>query len=152
MGIMEVWNFYQTRLHRFSAAFIYGGQYHNWKDNWNQTPVYILNGICSLFYADEVMLVATSVERWKRRSRCWRSLWRNLGCSPTLAKVDQWYFKEPELKMLTNLVELMVHELMYLEIFVNDNAVCFKIHKKEKIKQARKMANMTYSVMHKSCN
>ena len=33
----------------------------------------------------------------------------------------------------------MVHKLKYLGIIVND-------------KQARKMANMTYSVMHKSCN
>ena len=29
---------------------------------------------------------------------------------------------------------------------------CFKRHKEEKSKQARKMANMTNSVMHKSCN
>ena len=45
-----------------------------------------------------------------------------------------------------------MHELKYLGIVINDNVRCFKRHKEEKIRQARKMANMTYSVMHKSCN
>ena len=46
----------------------------------------------------------------------------------------------------------MVHKLKYLGIIVNDKTKCFKRHKEETIKQARKIANMTDSVMHKSCN
>ena len=46
----------------------------------------------------------------------------------------------------------MVQELKYLGIIVNDKTQCFKRHKEEKIKQARKMENMTYSAMHKFFN
>ena len=46
----------------------------------------------------------------------------------------------------------VVNELKYLGIVINDNTQCFWRHKEEKIKQTNKMANVTYSVMHKSCN
>ena len=46
----------------------------------------------------------------------------------------------------------VVREVKYLGIVINDNTRCFRRHKEEKIKQARRMANMTFSVMHKSCN
>ena len=46
----------------------------------------------------------------------------------------------------------MLHELKCQGIIVNDKTQCFKRHKEEKIKQPRKMENMTYLVMHKSCN
>ena len=37
-------------------------------------------------------------------------------------------------------------------IVINDNTRCIRRQKEENIKQARKMANMTFSVMHKTCN
>ena len=43
----------------------------------------------------------------------------------------------------------VIHKLKYLEIVINDNEQCFRRHKK-KIKQASKISNMTFSVMHKS--
>ena len=46
----------------------------------------------------------------------------------------------------------MVNELKYSGVIINNTSGCFRRHKEEKIKQARRMANMTYSVVHRSCN
>ena len=44
----------------------------------------------------------------------------------------------------------MVHELKYLGTVLKDNLGCFVRYKEEKIKQAGKMANITYSVIYAS--
>ena len=46
----------------------------------------------------------------------------------------------------------VVTELKYLGVIINNTSGCFRRHKEGKIKQVRRMANMTYSVVHRSCN
>ena len=43
-------------------------------------------------------------------------------------------------------------KIKYLGININNIKNCFKDHKEEILKKAQRMANLTYSVIHKSCN
>lgn len=42
--------------------------------------------------------------------------------------------------------------IKYLGVTINDTVNCFKEYKKEKLTQATKMSNVTYSVIARSCN
>ena len=46
----------------------------------------------------------------------------------------------------------VVEQLRYLGVTVVNKQNCFLQHKKEKIMQARKMANLTYSIIARSCS
>ena len=46
----------------------------------------------------------------------------------------------------------VVSELKYLGIWVNDSGDCYKEHKKIKLNLARKMSNITFSVVSRCCN
>lgn len=43
-------------------------------------------------------------------------------------------------------------EIKNLGVTFNNAKNCFKTHKENMIKKARNLANMTYSIVHKSCN
>ena len=46
----------------------------------------------------------------------------------------------------------MVEQIKYFGVTVNNNRNYFSLHKKEKILQVKRMVNLTYSIITRSCN
>ena len=107
----------------------------------------------ALFHADDGMLMATSVGEMERMIEVLVEVVGRYGSCINISKCKSMIFRRRRKENVERIGEIeLVRELKYLGIAINDNTQCFRRHKEEKIKQARRMANMTYSVMHKSCN
>ena len=46
----------------------------------------------------------------------------------------------------------VIDKIKYLGVTINNNKNCFREYKKEILQKAQKLANMTYSIIAKSCN
>ena len=107
--------------------------------------------IKSLFFADDGLLLAHSIEEAKENLEIVTNVSREFGLEINREKSNIIIFRmkdQPE-----NIASIdVVKRMKYLGIVVNNTRNCFKFHKKEIIKKARKMANMTFSIIEKSSN
>ena len=56
----------------------------------------------------------------------------------------------PNINTINNIK--VVSSFKYLGVTLGEKKDCYQEHKEEKIKMAKRMANMTYSVVHRLCN
>ena len=107
--------------------------------------------INSLFYADDGMILTNSLENAGKVIDEVVKTSRNLGLeiNKQKSKIIIFNVKEkPEMIGGINITD----KIKYLGITINDSKNCFKAQKEKIMEKARKMANMTYSVIAKSCS
>ena len=77
-----------------------------------------------------------------------------------MCAADQ-YFEKPLYDILYSKARIMfgrflememVEQIKYFGMTVNNNRNYFSLHKKEKILQVKRMVNLTYSIITRSCN
>ena len=103
------------------------------------------NGNLSYFFADDGMLMATRVRKMEVPEVA--------GLKINVEKCKTMIFQRRKNLTINQIGGIeVVNEVKYLGVIINNASGCFRRHKEEKIKQTRRMVNMTYSVVHKSCN
>lgn len=106
--------------------------------------------IDSLFFADDGMLLANSVEDAEQVISRMEDVGRQFGLEINKQKSSVIIFNMKEKPEKVGNIDVK-ESMKYLGITVNDKRKCFKLHKEEMFDKARKLANMTYSVIAKSC-
>ena len=104
-----------------------------------------------LFFADDGMLLSQSQEELERMLKTLVRASGEVGLRINREKCNIMIFNKkdkPETIQGINTAE----EFKYLGITINDTMNCYRKHKEKKIKMAHRMANMTYSVIARSCN
>ena len=107
--------------------------------------------IPALFYADDGILLAQNIKEAKSLIKALEEAADDIGLKINRGKCNVLVFNmKDKPKEIENIA--VVREIKYLGVVINDTKDCFKTYKIEKIKFAQKMANMTYSVIARSCN
>lgn len=107
--------------------------------------------ITYLFFADHGMLLTSSVEDTKHVIKKMEEIGKEFGLEINKEKSRIIIFNmkvRPE-----NIENIEVKDkFRYLGITINDSINCFKVQKEEMLTKARKLANMTRSVIATSCS
>ena len=85
------------------------------------------------FYADDGMLMATSVGEMERMIEVLVEVAGRSGLCINIGKCKSMIFRRGRRKNVERIGEIeVVRELTYLGIVINDNTRCFRRHKEEK--------------------
>ena len=108
--------------------------------------------IPALFFADDGLLLTNSVKQAKHLLEVMKGATMRCGLEMNTLKSQciMFNYKGPTVTQLQGME--VVERIKYLGVVVCNKRDCFQQHKKEKIRQARKMVNLTYSVIARSCN
>ena len=108
--------------------------------------------IPALFFADDGVLLANSPVEIAKLIKITKDTALECGLDLNENKSHIMIFndKENELRSINGIK--VVTEIKYLGVTINNSRNCFKNHKNNKIKQARKLSNLTFSVISKSSN
>lgn len=104
-----------------------------------------------LFFADDGLLISQSRRDLERMIDLLTSSAGEVGLQINSSKSNIMIFNDNKKPREIQKIRV-TNEIKYLGVTVNNTANCFRDYKNIKIKSARKMANMTYSVIEKSCN
>ena len=107
--------------------------------------------LTSLFYADDGLLLAQNVSEAKQIIDELIGVGEECGLSINKGKSRILIFNMKGRPKSIRGIDV-VKQIKYLGITINDDKKCFRIHKKEAIEKADRMANITYPVISKSCN
>ena len=104
-----------------------------------------------IFFADDGVLLSNSVRDMERMIDLLVEEAAKIGMEVNKEKCNVMVFnRKNELDNIRMMK--VVKEAKYLGVWISDGKDYFKKHKELVIGKARKMANMTFSVIHKSCN
>jgi len=107
--------------------------------------------IPTLFYADDALMLANSMREAEDMTALMKRLSGEFGLSLNIGKSVGMIFNDKE--KVERIGELKVEEkIRYLGMTVSNGRDCYREFKGERIEVMKKMANMTYSVIQKSCN
>ena len=108
--------------------------------------------IPALFFADNVLLMANSQKQAEQLLDVMRNAAgrRGLEMDAMKSKCLIFNYRGAPIELLKGME--VVERLRYLGVTVVNKQNCFLQHQKEKIMQARKMANLTYSIIARSCS
>ena len=107
--------------------------------------------ISSLFFADDGMLLASSVGEAVQVIEKMETVGKEYGLEINKQKSNIIIFNMPEKP--ENIKGISVRDrIKYLGITINDKKNCFQVQKEEMFSKARRLANMTYNVIEKSCS
>ena len=106
--------------------------------------------IDSLFFADDGMLLTNSVEDAEEVIIRMEEVGRSFGLEINKGKSNIIIFNLKEKPGEIGNI-LVKEEITYLGIIINDRRNCFQVHKRKMIEKARKLANLTYSIIGRSC-
>lgn len=105
----------------------------------------------TLFFADDGLQMSTSREEAENNIKDLIEASESCGLELNKEKSSFVLFNVKEdIKEIEGLN--LTHKIKYLGININNQKDCFKEHRKEVIQKAEKMANMTYSIILRSCN
>jgi len=107
--------------------------------------------ITSLFFADDGMLLATSIKEAEEVIDVTLRISKDYGLEINKNKSKIIIFNMKDKPERIRDIEVS-DKLKYLGILINDSKKCFRIQKEEMIKKARKLANVTYSVVGRCCS
>ena len=106
-----------------------------------------------LFYADDGLVITNSVEEMSELMRVLEVVAEQVGLKINKDKSSCIIFSGRKIELQELCGIKIVEEFKYLGVLVNNNLKdCFASHKKKKIEMARKMANLTCSVIHRACD
>ena len=108
--------------------------------------------IPALFFADDGLLLANSIRQAEQLFCVMRKAAEGCGLEINTLKSNCMIFNSAAVTMEKFLGMDVVKQIKYLGVTVDDKRNCFQQHKKQKILQARRMTNLTYSVIARSCN
>ena len=104
-----------------------------------------------LFYADDGLLLASSIEDMERMLRMVTMAADDIGMKMNKEKSDILIYGMKEKPQKIEGVNV-VNRIRYLGVTVSDTWECFSVYKNDKIQMAQRMSNLTYSVIARSCN
>ena len=104
-----------------------------------------------LFYADDGLLLANSLRDAERNIDVLINISRECGLEINLDKSNILIFNQRNQPVDIKGIKV-VNNLKYLGVTLNNGRDCFKIHKQNMFKKAKRLANQTYPVIAKSCN
>ena len=107
--------------------------------------------IKSLFFADDGLLINSNITDAENAIRQLQTTAGKYGLAINKEKSNVLWINPKDKKNEIAGVKV-VKEIKYLGITLSDSNDMFKTHKENKLKLAEKLANITYSVMVKSCN
>ena len=111
----------------------------------------LLYTIAILFFADDGLILSQSIKQAENNIRKVINVSNSCGLDINKDKSQIIIFNmENKPESIENIK--VSEKIKYLGITINDSKTCFKIQKEETLKKARKLANQTYSIIHKSCN
>ena len=105
----------------------------------------------TLFFADDGLLLSQNQRELEKMLAILIKVSGEVGLSINQKKCCIMIFNEKNKPVSIQGIEV-VSEMKYLGITINDSQNCFKKHKEKKLNTARKMANLTYSVIARSCD
>ena len=105
----------------------------------------------SLFFADDGLLIAKGVEEAKKLVRTLKDSAGKYGLEMNIAKSKCLRFNEGEPVGEIEGIEV-VKEIKYLGVKVESKRGLYEGHRRAMIDKARRLSNMAYSVMEKSCH
>ena len=104
-----------------------------------------------VFFADDGVLLANSVREMERMIDVLVEETAKIGMMVNRDKCNVMIFNRK--KEIDNIRRMkVVREVKYLGVWISDGKDYFRKHKELVIGRARRMANITFSVIHKSCN
>lgn len=107
--------------------------------------------INTLFFADDGLQMSTSKEEAVKNIQELMEI--SKICGLELNKEKSYFILFNTTEEIEEIEGIKVTDkIKYLGININNTKNCFKVHKEEIMKKAQRMANLTYSVIHKSCN
>ncbi len=107
--------------------------------------------ITSLFYADDGMLLANNIENAKAVIKELEEVGKEMGLEMNKEKSSITVFHMKEKPESIENIKVK-NKFKYLGITINDTRNCFKVQKEEMFKKAHRLANMTHSVIERSCS
>ena len=107
--------------------------------------------INSLYFADDGLLLANSIEEAAVNLKIIIQISRHFGLEINKAKSNVMIFNMKEQPDNIEDIEV-VNKITYLGIEIDNKRSYFKSQRTKMIEKARKMANMTYSIIEKGCN
>ena len=107
--------------------------------------------IHELYFADDGLLLAHSEEDTVEAIGQLQITAGSMGLDINISKSSVIIFNEK--KQPEEIKEIKVtNKIKYLGVWINNSKNMFKEHKKETLKKAEKLANITYPIIGKSCN
>ena len=105
----------------------------------------------ALFFADDGVIFGNSVSEVEKMVDVFVEKAAGIGMSVNKGKCYVLRFnKKEEVENIRGMD--IVEEVKYLGVTVSNKKDVFKVHREKVIIKARRMTNMTYAVIHKSCN
>ena len=104
-----------------------------------------------LFFADDGLLISQSEHELRRMIVRLTEAAEEVGLGVNKEKSNIIIFNIERMPKEVQGIAV-TNEIRYLGVTINNTRDCFKAHKARKMEQAAKMANMTYSVIARSCN
>lgn len=107
--------------------------------------------INSLFYADDGLILETSIEKAEKAIKNLREIAEEYGLeiNKEKSKIIQFGIKNG-VKEIDGIE--VTNRIRYLGMQINDGKDIFKDHKNEMMEKAKKMERMSYGIIEKSCN
>ena len=107
--------------------------------------------IPALFYADDGILLTKNIKDTVKLIRTLETAAREIGLEINRNKCNILIFNMNEMPEEIENIEV-TEEIRYLGVVINNTKDCFKTYRSDKTNFAYKMANLTYSVIARSCN
>ena len=107
--------------------------------------------IHSLFYADDSLTLSSSIKNAQHNIKIMKEVSKTFGLEINKEKSKILLFNCKEKVEEIEGIKV-VDKIKYLGVEISSNTDIFKTHKEEIIKRAGNLANMTYSIISKSCN
>ena len=104
-----------------------------------------------LFFADDGLLLSQSCSETVKMIEILTKAASDIGLEINVNKSNVIIFNKLYTSDFCKNMKV-VDKIKYLGVQINNSENCFKVHKEEKLKQARKMANLTHSVIVRACN
>ena len=108
-----------------------------------------------LFYADDGLLLANDMEEMREMMEMLEVVAKEVGMKINKEKCSCIIFSRQKVEVERREIHgvKVVEAMKYLGVLINNNFNdCFAEHKKRKIEMARKLANMTCSVVQRACD
>ena len=107
--------------------------------------------ISSLFFADDGLLLNHSIQEAEMSIEALTEIGKKYGLEINKGKSHVIIFNLDNYPESIRGIDTTT-TIQYLGVTVNNSRNCFTTHKKKMLEKAEKMANLTYPVIHKSCN
>ena len=106
-----------------------------------------------LFYADDGLILAETLAEAEQMVEIVMQIAGEQGLSINRSKSEALIFNDKDSRTVDNIWGIaVVDNIRYLGVIVESKRNCFGKHKREKLKLAKKMVNMTYSVIVRACS